>query len=357
MERRLLITGGGTGPTGSLIRSLRTGHLSYFIVGCHDDRFVLKKSSADRNYLTPASDHPQFAAALRDIIDTERIELLVPNSDRDVRTVSTLRDQLACRVFLPTKAVVELCQDKYELAAFLRSRDLPAPLTLPVTDLAEIDDLFRMLAGHRTVWCRIRHGTGSVGAIPVRNAEQARAWISYWAEMRDVAPAAFTLSEFLPGRDFTCESLWKDGELVLVKTAERLSYFGGAERPSGTSSNAALAKTIFEPRVVDVCMATVRALDPSASGLFSIDLKENSRGAPCVTEINIGRVLSTTTMFDLVGRHNMALTYVRLGLGEPVDVRGDYDAAPDYYFVRDIDTHPDVFHADEFFRGITEPST
>ena len=33
---------------------------------------------------------------------------------------------------------------------------------------------------------------------------------------------AFVLSEYLPGRDFGCQSVWKDGKLVLIKTYERL---------------------------------------------------------------------------------------------------------------------------------------
>ena len=61
----------------------------------------------------------------------------------------------------------------------------------------------------------------------MRRPEQAQAWILYWEEMRDVPASSFTLSEYLPGRDFLCQSLWKDGALVLANTFERLSYSGG----------------------------------------------------------------------------------------------------------------------------------
>ena len=60
------------------------------------------------------------------------------------------------------------------------------------------------------------------------------------------------------------------------------------------------------------------------------------------------------TSFDRVCKHNMTLTYVRLALGEPVDLRDEYDVAADYYLVRDLDTLPRVFHADEMFEGIEE---
>ena len=60
------------------------------------------------------------------------------------------------------------------------------------------------------------------------------------------------------------------------------------------------------------------------------------------------------TAFDHVGKHNMPLTYVRLALGERVDMQDEYDAVEDYYLVRDLDTLPGVFHADDLFDGIEE---
>jgi hypothetical protein len=51
------------------------------------------------------------------------------------------------------------------------------------------------------------------------------------------------------------------------------------------------------------------------------------------------------TAFDRVLKHSIALAYVRLALGEPVDFGDAYDAADDCYMVRDMDSEPAVFHA------------
>jgi len=353
--RRILITGAGTGASNNLIRSLRTGDPSLFIVGCHADRFALKQSSADRNYLIPALTQPGFLAGLRRIIRAERTDLLFPSTDADVRVISGSRHKIPCHLLLPRHAVIELCQDKYKLTRFLRSRGIPAPLTYPVTGLDGIDKTFRRLAPHRSlVWCRIRTGNGSAGAMPVKRAEQARSWIRYWKEMRGVPARFFTLSEYLPGRDFGCQSLWRAGELILVKTFERLSYVVSGSQASGVSSVAALSKTVFAPGVTEVCAKAVRSLDPRASGVFCIDVKEDARGVPCITEVNAGRFSLSTNVYDLVGTHNMAVTYVRLALGERVDIREQYDVAENYYMVRDLDTLPGIFHAEAFLGGIID---
>ena len=354
MPIRLLVPGAGTGSGNSLIRSLRSGDSSFVVIGYHDDRFVLRKSTADRNYLVPPRAHPRCAAALRTIVRSERIDLLIPNTDEDVSFVSRLRGTLACRLFLPSRRVIALCQDKYRLTTHLGSRGVPVPRTLPVRSGSTVSRAFRELGRPSRVWCRIRSGSGSRGAAPLTNPRQAVNWIAYWREMRGVPASAFTIAEYLPGRDFACQSLWKDGELVLVKTVERLSYFGGGSQPSGASSIAALAKTVIEPRVVDACVAAVRTLGRRVTGAFSVDLKENARGVPCITEINAGRFITMLNFFDLTGKHNMTLTYVRLALDEPPEVSEPYDATEDHYFVRDVDALPGIFHADELFEGIRD---
>jgi carbamoyl-phosphate synthase large subunit len=145
--------------------------------------------------------------------------------------------------------------------------------------------------------------------------------------------------------------------MVLVTTFEKLSYFGGESHPSGTSSLSSLAKTIIDDRLVEISSQAIAALSPSVSGAFSIDLKENSEGVPCVTEINAGRFFIGMTAFDQVSRHAVASTYVRLALGEAVNLSQTYTTLPDHYVVRDLDTLPGVVSADDLFAGITRCPT
>jgi carbamoyl-phosphate synthase large subunit len=225
-------------------------------------------------------------------------------------------------------------------------------LTYPVRDLKSVDRIFQQLKGGRPLWCRVRSGAGSLGALPVQTPEQARSWIRYWKEMRGVPVTAFVLSEYLPGRDFGCQSVWKDGELVLIKTYERLSYLGTGSQPSRFSSAAALAKTVFEADVVDICVRAIKLLDAKASGVFSVDLKEDVRGIPCITEVGVGRFTSATNIFDMVGKHNMARTFVQLARGKPVKIEDSYEATPDWYMMRDLDGAPRIFHASQFADNI-----
>jgi glutathione synthase/RimK-type ligase-like ATP-grasp enzyme len=345
--RRLLLTGAGTGATNNLVRSFRRADPALSIVAFHSDRFVLKNSSADRNYLLPPSDHPDFPNMLRRLITVERVDLLVPANDPDVRTISAHRAGLPCRLFLPSHGLIKLCQDKYRLTKVLRARGLPAPASYLMRRLKDVNRAFRRLGPERPLWCRIRTGSSSMGAIPVNTPQQARSWIQLWTELRGVPPSAFTMSDYLPGREYGVQGLWKNGEPVIIKMCEILSYFGGFNQLSGMSSTPALAKMTYEPAVIELCERVIRAVEPQASGIFSIDLKEDRAGNPCVMEINAGRFCMITGFYDLTGQYNMAAVYLQIAFDESVDMVAGTDVAEDYYLVRDLDTLPAIFHGDE----------
>jgi carbamoyl-phosphate synthase large subunit len=109
---------------------------------------------------------------------------------------------------------------------------------------------------------------------------------------------------------------------------------------------------VHDPYVIDVCARAIRAVDPNASGVMFVDLKESEKGDPCITEINAGRFATMTNIHDLVGKHNMALTFVRLALGKKVEIPRAYDYAEGYYLVRSVDTLPAVIGKDELLEHI-----
>ena len=223
MAKRLLVTEGGTGASEHLIRSLRSGDDAFVIVACHWDQFFLKNSSADRRWVVPTPSDPGYARAISRIVDREKIDLIVPNADESVAALSASRRRFPGRLLLPRDEVVRQCQDKYALNRLLSRSHVPVPATRAIARSGDIGPAFRALGSRSPLWCRIRFGSNSRGAAPVATPEQARSWIRYWSEMRGVPPRDFTLSEYLPGRNFACLMLWKDGTLVLAKTCERLS--------------------------------------------------------------------------------------------------------------------------------------
>ena len=345
--RCVLVPGAGSGQSNNLIRGLRAADPDLRIIGVHHDRFSLSQSPADRNHPVPAPSNRRLADALCRIVDQEAVDLLIPTRDPDVALFAALEPRLPGRFFLPPLSVIELCQDKARVSDVLDARGLVVPRTLSIGSLDDIDAVFRGFPAGATLWCRSRYGEDSRAATPVRTPEHARGWVTYWRDMRGLPENTFTLGEYLPGRDFACQSVWHDGRLILVKTYERLEYLGGASRPSGVASQSSLAKTVLEPRLVEISTAAVRAVDPRPHGAFNVDLKCRADGEPAITEINAGRFLSSQPIFDFTGRHSMTAVYLALAFGDPVDLDAVYDAAPGWYLVRDFDALPAVVHQND----------
>jgi hypothetical protein len=351
---RALITGSGSGSSGNLIRALRARMPKVHIVGLNSDRFTLKQSLADRNYLSPAPESDEFINSILKIIKRERINVIMPTDDNAVKALSDGRKRLPIELLLPHQETIELCQDKFALNVFLRQRGISAPLTYEVRSLRSINGIFARFSHAGILWCRARRGARSLAATPVATAEQARAWITQWRDLRGVKVSDFTIGEYLPGRHFIVQSLWRNGDLLRAQSIEVLGYFAAGNNPSGVFSLATLAKTVVAPEAIQVALSAVRAMEQRPSGAFFSELKEAADGIPSITEINAGRFPAGVTALLAVGNENMVAMFAAAAVGEPIKVANPLDSAPEYYLVRDIDALPGVFSAASLLEGVRD---
>jgi len=351
-KKRIIVPGAGSGGQNNLIRDIRAARNDIYIVGTNMDKFSLLLSNADKNYLLPPAKDKNYVEELNALIERERIDALVPGGDREVRAVSENREKINAPILLPQKETIRLCQDKYLLNQHLAKHGVRVAHSVPIKDADDALRKFNEVQKEGIVWCRVRNSSGSMGSLPVESAEHAKFWIEYWRDMRNVNPDRFMLCEYLPGRDYAFQSLWYDGELIIAKACERLEYFFAKNMPSGSSSTPKVARPISDKKVIDTCIEAVNCVDDHPNGIFSIDLKENKEGEPCVTEINVGRFCMITPIFDLTGKYNMADIYLRLIFGEKVEIKNMVsDIDENVYLIRDLDVLPCISQKASPFRA------
>lgn len=343
----VLVQGAGGGGGNNLIRSLRQSGLPLRILGSNCLPHAVAKSTADATALLPVSTDPGYVDALKAHIAAERIDLVMPNSDREVAAVSELRDALPCRVFLPPDEAIRVAQDKHETYRRLTRAGIPMATSIAVADHDSIEDAIAALPPGERFWVRPRRGSGSKGATWVRTPAQAEAWISLWEDLRGSARDDFQVCAFLPGRDYAFQSVWYRGRLVVASLVERLAYYGGAGRLSGMSSTPEIARTTRDVETFEMLCGAVRALADEPHGNFSMDLKGDADGVMNVTEVNIGRFCMITTVFDSTDRHNTAGTHVRCAFDDPpsaADIGDPFDVEDGWLLIRELDTEPLVVH-------------
>jgi len=341
---RALVTSAGSGAAGNLIRALRRVPHAY-IVGINDDRFTLRQSSADRSYLCPVPGKKSFIDFVSEVVRRERVNVIMPGDDNFVKAFSDARRRFPHQLLLPAQKTIDLCHDKFALSEFFRCKRIRVPRTYAVTSLRTIEAVFARFPYESMLWCRARRGSRSVGATPVMNVEQARAWITLWRDMHGVAASDFTIGEYLPGRHFVVPSIWHKGTLLRVQATEILAYFAAGNNPSRVSSLGALAKTVVADDALRTALDAARALERRPNGVFCVELREAADGVPAITEINIGRFPAGIAALLAIGKDNMVGLFASAATGNPTTAAEPLGTAKEYYMVRDIDAEPGIVSA------------
>jgi biotin carboxylase len=347
--RRIVVTGAGGSAAANFVHSLRLAPEPFHVVGTDTSKFHLELAPVDSRYLLPPADDPAYLDELNAVVDAERVELVHPQPEREVLALARDHERVKAATFLPSAETVALCQDKAAFAERTNGARLPTPrFARPDSEDALQEATASILEGRERAWVRAVRGAGARASLPVSSPEQAAGWVRYWAETRGLEVTDFMVSEFLPGREFAFQSVWRDGVLVTSAARERLEYVFGHLMPSGQSSSPSVARTVHRADVNKLASAAVLAADPRATGVFCVDLKEDEGGRPLITEINAGRFFTTSNFLAEAGA-NMPYEYVRLACGEDVDGLPAYDAVEEgLYWVRMIDMGYKLVREDEW---------
>jgi len=91
----------------------------------------------DRKYVVPPVTHRRYREQMRDMIRTEKVDLVVPTVDLDLPIWAELQEELAalnCTALISAPEVVRLCQDKRLMFRFLQRHGFRFPYFLKPWD-------------------------------------------------------------------------------------------------------------------------------------------------------------------------------------------------------------------------------
>jgi hypothetical protein len=344
--KRILVTGAGGSPATNFVRSLRAAPEPVHLVGTDADRFCLMRAETDARYLVPPASDPDYLAVLNAVVERERVDLVHAQNDAEVTFLSEHRDQVAARLFLPAKATVRICQDKFRSFQRWQAAGLPVPDTLLLASEDDLKAAFERFDG--ALWLRATTGAGGKGSLPVRDYDTARSWLDFhqgWG--------GFTAAELLEPDSVTWMSVWHDGELVVAQGRRRLYWELSRVSPSGVTGVTGAGVTISDATLDHLATRAVLAIDPRPHGLFGVDLTYDGTGTPNPTEINVGRFFTTHQFFTALGL-NLPYVYVKLAFGEPPPpIRRRHNPLPDgMVWVRGVDFEPVLTSVAEIDRHV-----
>ena len=299
--KSLLVTGAGGSAGHNVCWSLRVGKTGkeLLITGTDSDRTSLELNMwLDSAFHLPRATDADYVHSLNRVIEKQHVDAMFPQPDIEVGKVSRERARIRTTVFLPDDATVSACLDKFQAITRWSDNGLRQKPTVLSMNHQDLDGVLRKLA--YPCWIRAREGAGGSLSCLASNPSIADHWVRFHWEQG--IKTDFVAEEYLPGRDYCFMSLWNRGSLVTSMVRERLSWVG--HRLIGTGGTSSLNRVVHSDKVNNNALRAIDAITKSPHGVFCVDLKEDSEGAPCPTEINCR---FTTNV------HYLALASIRLG--------------------------------------------
>lgn len=119
----------------SFRRAARSLKLSASLFGTDTTELSSALQSCDKRFLVKPTTHSRYIAELLSIVRANKVKLLVPTVDLDLKSLSRNKAKFAalgCRVLVSDPDVIDICQDKRKTYKFLLQNNFETPTTLNI---------------------------------------------------------------------------------------------------------------------------------------------------------------------------------------------------------------------------------
>ena len=159
----------------------------------------------DKRFLVRPTTHPCYIAELLSIVRANKVKLLVPTVDLDLKALARNKAKFAalgCRVLVSEPDVIDICQDKRKTYKFLLRNNFSAPVTLTIaTALRNLKNRQSSIVNRQSVcfplFVKPWDGSASRGNVVVNNRQE----LLFYARR---IPNAIC-QEFVAGAEHTCD--------------------------------------------------------------------------------------------------------------------------------------------------------
>lgn len=250
-----------------LLRAFRAAYevlgLAGAIVALDIDPLAPALSVADRPYVVPRLEAPDYLPTLRAICVHEEVQAIFPLIDPDIPFLARHRAAIeasGARIAVVSEGAAAITADKWLTALFFTRIGLPTPVSV-------LPEAFDPVAATYPIFIKPRDGSASENAFPARDEREARFFLSY-------VPNPI-VQEFLPGPEITTDVVCGlDGSVLSIVSRERIAVRGG-EVTKGV--------TVYDPRIHEACVRIASALP--AVGPITVQCMMRD-GVPYFTEMN-----------------------------------------------------------------------
>jgi carbamoyl-phosphate synthase large subunit len=308
----VLVSACGAPGTAALLRALReNSEREVRLVGTDMGERAIGKHLCDAFHLVPAGSDPAFPDAVREIVERERVDVVLPQSSFDLAGLAAHRDDFPVPVLVSSPETIRRSNDKAECYELLHRIGVPAPESRRVTGSAGVEQAARELGyPERPVCFKPVFSSGSRG-FRILDPTVDRAKQLLEERPGSVAMRLEEALELLPasGVDLLVMELATGGERTIdgIANGKRVVLGHPKTRESMRAGLAMYFVTLDDPQLMEIADRAVEALE--IEWFLNIQLVGDS-----VIEVN-PRISTVVYQGDL----NLPYLGVKRGLGEISD--------------------------------------
>ena len=294
------------------------------IIGCDIRADAYGLYLADKGYLVPQRESPDFLERLMEILAQEKCSVIYPLSTFDQEYFAAQRNFFEgnnIRVVVSDLRSVETANDKLKLYELCRQAGIRVADYVPLHNTSSLETALQELGypGLPVVF-KLSRGTAARGLAVIRQGasifesihrSNGPAQMSAEELPHTLAHMAWSgaiLCEYLPGDEYSVDVLSWKGEPLMSVVRKRYAASGGL---------ALHAEVVDDPIVRRLAETVVRELNLSYTS--NIQIRRNRQDVPCLMEVN-PRIPGTIGLTVQAGV-NMPAFALELALGKEVPSR------------------------------------
>ena len=282
---RLLITSSGGVLIPTLTKFLKQDCQlgKIYIVGI-DKKKIKKNSSIDKFYCLKTSQKKNYIFKLLNICKKERINVLIPYSDFEAKTISEFKTKfvkLGIKTLVNEKSITDIISNKYLTFSILKKKGVQVPKFKLVKNLKQLKrSLIEFNYPELPVVIKPSHSIGGRGVLILNGKKQKIAkWINEGKREKIFSNKIFNYGSLLvmealnaPAYDIDC-FVQKKNKLVIIR--KRINPAGIPYKGNYLIKNR---------KIKNYCKKIIEIL--KINSLVDIDLLTSREGNPLLLEVN-----------------------------------------------------------------------
>lgn len=228
----------------------------------------------DKRYIVKPVDHRDYLKQLLEIVEKNRVHLLIPTVDLDLKVLSRNRirfAKLGCHVLISKPKVIDICQDKRKTYEFLSENGFDTPTTMSPSQALRKKQL------RYPVFLKPWDGYASRGNAIVRSRKEL--------EVITKRIPNCIVQEFIDGQEYTCDVFVDNNmEIRCVVPRKRIEVRSGEVSKSQVVKDESImlqAKEVVETLGAGPGLITLQLISDPKDGLKFIEINPRfGGGAP-----------------------------------------------------------------------------